>query len=156
MLPKGRHRQNGFSLIELLVVIAIILTLLGVAITKIKSAHLAGVETVVIREVHTIGQAQMQYASLFGKYAASLSDLGPPTSGAAGPHAANMIPASLASGEKDGYLFTTTLTTDGYTVNANPKIFGSTGRRTFYLDQDGVVHQNFGSEPASANSPEFK
>ena len=92
----------------------------------------------------------------FGKYAASLAELGPPNRGGAeGPQGAHLIPAALASGEKNGYLFVLSLTPAGYTLNATPKTFGSTGRRTFYLDQDGVVHQNWGRDPATADSPEF-
>jgi len=55
-----------------------------------------------------------------------------------------------------GYLFAMNSTPAGFAVNANPKVFGNSGRRTFYLDQDGIVHQNWGSDPASAESPEFK
>jgi hypothetical protein len=77
-----------------------------------------------VREVQTLGQAQTQYQSQFGKFAASLAELGPPAGAAAGPQAANLIPASLASGEKDGYLFVIPLTPVGYSVNANPKVFG--------------------------------
>ncbi len=109
-----------------------------------------------IREVQAIHQAQVQYLSQFGEFAATLAELGPPTNGVAGPHAAKLIPASLASGEKNGYLFTMVKAGGGFTVNANPKEFGRTGRRTFYIDQDGVVHQNWGSEPATANSPEIQ
>ena len=153
---RSKRQAEGFSLMELLVVIAIILVILAVAVPRIKEARLNGVETMVVREVQTIGQAQMQYQSQFGKFAASLQELGSPASGTAGPQAANLIPASLASGEKDGYLFVLALTPLGYSVNANPKVFGGTGRRTFYLDQDGIVHQNWSQEPASTASPEFK
>ena len=41
-------------------------------------------------------------------------------------------------------------------IVASPEVFGSTGRRTLYLDQDGIVHENWGPELASADSPEFK
>ena len=111
----------------------------------------------VVREMHTIGQCQTQYQAQFGKYAATLAELGPPVRGGAeGPQAAHLISANLASGDKDGYLFTLTSNAGGYTVVASPKVFGSTGRRTFYVDQDGIVHQNWGQELASAESPEFK
>ena len=101
-------------------------------------------------------QAQIQYLSQFGKFASTLIELGPPASGAAGPTAANIIPASLASGEKDGYVLTIIPTTAGFAVNANPKVFGNTGRRTFYSDENGVVHQNWGRDPATASSPEIR
>lgn len=151
-----RRRQLAFSLAELVVVIAIILIILAIAIPRMISARNNAAEVVVIREIQTIHQAQTQYLSQFGDYAASLAELGPPTSGAVGPRAAYLIPASLASGEKDGYVFTMTKTPSGYAVNANPKVFGSTGRRTFYLDQDGIIHQNWGQEAATENSPELR
>jgi type IV pilus assembly protein PilA len=150
-----RWSRRGFSLIELLVVVAVIVVLLTVAIPNLMKAKLSATETMVVREVQTIGQAEMQYVSLFGKYAATLAELGPPATGMAGPQAAELIPGKLASGEKNGYLYTLTLTSAGFAVTANPKEFGNTGRRTFYMDQNGVVHQNWGREPATANSPEL-
>jgi type IV pilus assembly protein PilA len=149
-------RRRGFSLIELLIVVGIILLILMVAIPNAMNAHLNAVETVVMREVQTIYQAQIQYHSQFGEYASTLAELGPPANGVAGPAAAKLVPPSLASGEKDGYLFSVNRTTEGFAVNANPKVFGRNGRRTFYLDQDGNMHQNWGPEPATATSPELK
>ena len=34
--------------------------------------------------------------------------------------------------------------------------FGNSGSRTFYSDQTMVMKQNYGQEPATANSPEMK
>jgi len=146
---------RGFSLVELLIVVAIITLLLAVALPHLMNMHSNAAETVVIREIQTIHQAQIQYYSQFGKYASTLAELGPPTSGAAGPAAANLIPASLASGEKDGYVFTMIATTGGFAIHANPRVFGSTGRRTFYSDENGIIHQNWGQEPATADSSEI-
>jgi type IV pilus assembly protein PilA len=152
-----RNKLRGFSLVELLVVMAIIAIILAVGIPILSKARLNAVETMVVREMHTIGQCQTQYQSQFGKYAATLAELGPPVKGGAeGPQAANLIQANLASGEKNGYLFMLTTNAGGFTVVASPKVFGSTGRRTFYLDLDGIVHENWGPELASADSPEFK
>ena len=152
-----RYRRRGFSLVELLVVMAIIAIILAVAVPIMSRARLNAVETMVVREMHTIGQAQTRYQSQFGKYASTLAELAPPVNGGVdGPNAAHLIPPSLASGEKDGYVFVLTANAGGYTVVASPKVFGSTGRRTFFLDQDGIIHQNWGQELASAESPEFK
>jgi type IV pilus assembly protein PilA len=149
-------KRRGLALIKRLVVITIILIIVSIAIPLLKSPELNMKETAVIREMQTIHLAETQYASQFGRYAATLVELGPPAQGASGPQAAFLIPLSLAKGEKDGYVFLLALTESGYQINANPKTFGATGRRTFYLDQNGIVHQNWGREPAAENSPEIE
>jgi type IV pilus assembly protein PilA len=35
-------------------------------------------------------------------------------------------------------------------------VFNTNGRRTFYSDQNMIIHQNWSAEPATANSPELK
>ena len=155
-LRRRRQRQRGFSLIELLVVISIILIILFFAVPKMTQIQANARETGAISTMKTIYAAQIQYQSTFNKFAASMAQLGPPAGagGAEGPEAANLVSGSLASGESSGYLFTITNTPTGYTVSAVPKVFGTTGRRTFYLDQTGVIRQNWGQDPATATSPE--
>lgn len=153
---KSKRTRAGFSLIELLIVIAIILTIVGIALPIFSNTRMNTNEAAAITEIRSIHTAQTQYLSQFGKFAATLAELGPPASGGAGPEAAGLLPGSLASGEKDGYLFTLTLTPAGYNINANPKIYNTTGRRTFFSDQSMTVHENWSSEPANASSPERK
>jgi len=119
-------------------------------------ARMNATEMAVISEIRSIHTAQAEYLSQFNNFATTLAQLGPPASGGPGPAAADLIPASLASGEKDGYIFTLTATPQGYTINANPKVYNSTGRRTFFSDQTMAVHQNWSAEPANASSPEMK
>ena len=35
-------------------------------------------------------------------------------------------------------MFTLTATPSGYTLNANPKVFNTSGRRTFFTDQNMI------------------
>lgn len=128
----------------------------AIAYPKVKDARQYKAEVAVIGEVRAIQQAQTQYRSQYGRYANNLVELGPPDHGDAGPQAASLIPWSLASGARYDYLFSTKPTATGYAVTAIPKVFGGSGRRTFYLDQDGIVHQNWGREPATERSPEAK
>ncbi len=123
------RRNAGFSLIELLIVIAIILIIATIALPKLNRARMYASETAAIRHIQTIHTAQTQYFSQFGKYAETLLALGPPTSGQANVNAADLIPEELAKGEKGGYKFTMALHPQGYTVNANPTAYGSTGSR---------------------------
>jgi hypothetical protein len=114
---------------------------------KISSGRLNGDESLVIREIQTIHQAETQYMSQYGRYA-TLAELG--------PKAGDLLPASLAAGDKDGYRFTVHLTLVGYAINAAPKTYNQTGRRTFYSDQSMSIHQNWTAEPATATSPEMR
>lgn len=157
MVPNIRQRsRRGFSLIELLIVIAIILIIVTVAVPKLNNARKFAQETAAIKAVQTIHSGEAQYFSQYGKYAGSLLELGPPTSGQAGPQAADIIHEDLATGIKQGYKFTLAATAQGYTVNAVPVAFGSTGSRTFYSDQSMSIRQNAGQEPAGPASPELK
>ncbi len=153
-----RTRQRGFSLIELLIVIAIILIILSIALPQMSKSRMHAQEMSAIAELQTINQAEVQYQSQFGQFATSLAQLGPPTTAGAaeGPAAAGLIPGSLASGTSGGYNFTLAATGTGYSITAVPKAFGSTGRRTFYSDQTGIKRENWGQDPATANSPEIK
>ena len=151
-------REAGFSLIELLIVIAIILIILSIALPQMSKSRMHAQEMAAIEEIHTINQAEVQYQSQFGSFATVLTQLGPPTSAGAaeGPQAAGLIPGNLANGSASGYNFTVTQTPQGYAVNAVPKAFGSTGRRTFYSDPTGIVRENWGQDPATLTSPELK
>ena len=150
------RRQRGFSLIELLIVIAIILVIAAIAVPNYNKYQMAGRETAVITELSVIYGAQTLYYSNFGKYAANLTQLGPPVGGAEGPEGANLIPKTLADGSHNGYRYTLTGNGGGFAVTAVPEVYGSTGRRTFYMDQTKTIHQNYSAEPANANSPEMK
>jgi type IV pilus assembly protein PilA len=156
-LRKRRASQRGFSLIELLIVIAIILIILSIALPQMSKSRMHAQEMAAIAEIGTIQKAQVQYYSQFGEYATALTQLGPPaSSGAAeGPQAAGLIPASLANGSGSGFTFTLTATPTGYALTAVPKAFGSTGRRTFYSDQTGIIRENWGQDPATQQSAEL-
>ena len=157
MLPeKRRWARRGFTLMELLIVIAIILIILAVALPKMDKARMNAAEMAAIRQVGTIHTAQTQYYSQYGKYATTLPELGPPSSGQAGPSAADLIPNDLAQGKKSGFVFLMQGTPGGYTINANPETFGGTGRLTFFSDQSLVIRQNWGPQPATLSSEELK
>ncbi len=151
------RRQAGFSLIELLIVIAIILIILAIALPRLGKARMFAQEMGAMKTITTIHTAEAQYFSQYGKFAGALTELGPPASGASGPSAADLIPGGLATtGEGSGYKFILSLTATGYTINANPLAFGTTGGRTFFSDQSLTIHNHYGQEPASLTDPEIK
>jgi type IV pilus assembly protein PilA len=151
-----KRNQRGFSLIELLIVIAIILIIVTVALPKLTQATRHAHDVAALKAVQTIHTAQVQYNSQFGRYAASLAELGPPASGLPNASAADLIPSSLAQGDASGFKFTMTGTQGGYIINAQPVTFGTSGSKTYYSDQSMVVHENDGPEPATATSKEVR
>ena len=152
-----RHRnpRRGFSLIELLIVIAIILIIITIAVPKLGNAKRFAQETAAIQALKTIHTAQVQYSSQYGRFANSLTELGPPATGASSAAAADIIQSDLASGEKQGYKFTLTTNAGRYQIVAVPDTFGVTGSRTFFSDDTMVIRENDGPEPATASSKEL-
>lgn len=150
----NQRRRRGFSLIELMIVIAIILIIAMIAVPKMNNQIMAAHEMAAIRQIQTIHQAETQYYSQFGRYAAGLTELGPPASGNANPSAADLIPQVLANGKNSGYVYAVQATPTGYAITAVPEAFNSSGRRTFYSDQTLVIRNNWSQEPATASSPE--
>src|SRR5271167_4784254 len=103
---KRNRGRRGFTLIELLIVMAIILVIAAIAVPQLGKQLMAAHENAVVQTiVRTLHPAEVQYYSQFGQYATSLSQLGPPASGAAGPAAADIIPKGLADGHSSGYVF---------------------------------------------------
>jgi type IV pilus assembly protein PilA len=137
---------------SLAVIVLFVLTAACGAQNQLMAAH----EASATGAIRIIQQAQVQYYSQFGKYASTLAELGPPASGAASSAAADLIPKDLATGNRDGYVFVMTAKPKGFTINANPEQFNSTGRRTFYSDESLTLRANSGPEPATAASPELK
>lgn len=94
--------------------------LLLIASIKPRIEH-SSPEEAAIRNLRTVNVAQARYLELYGKYAASLQDLG------------DLIPADLASGKKSGYKFQMTGSDRHYVITALP---GETmARRSFYSDE---------------------
>lgn len=152
-MPKfARNLRRGFSLVELLIVVSIILILAAIAGPNLLKGRSAAQEAAAISAIKTLHVAQTQYYAQFAKYATTLAELGPPAGGTSGPQAADLIPASLAAGNKGGYLFTLQATQYGYQINANPETFGTTGSRTFFSDQSQVIRENHSEEPANVLS----
>ena len=148
--------RRGFTLIELLIVVAIILIISAIALPPLGQARMNAQEAAAIQHIRTIQAAQAMYYTQYGRFAEKLQELGPPAGGPVSPAAAHLIAGDLSKGIKGGYQFVLAAGPNGYTINANPVTFNTTGRRTFFSDQSNVIRENWGSEPATANSPEIK
>jgi len=156
-----RRSEAGFSLIELLIVVAIILIVAAIAIPNYLNARMAANESSAVQSMRTIQSGLTAYATTYPAigFPAQLAHLGP---GAAmpcvsSPTQACLIDSVLASGTKAGYNLTyvqdaSSTPSVGYTLNADPILRGSSGHRSFYSDQPGVIRWNF-SAVASITDP---
>ena len=148
-----RRKDRGFSLIELLIVIAIILIISSIAIPRITSTRRMANEVAAIRSCQTINTAQIQFFAQFGRYASTLTELGPaPGESGPSPSAASLIDESLVDGIHLGYAFSMIGTPAGYSLNADPQSPDS-GTRTFYTDNSTTVRYRYGTEPATDTDP---
>jgi type IV pilus assembly protein PilA len=140
---------QGFTLIELLVVIAIIGILAAGAIPNLLRARMSAQEAATIGACRTVTAAQTDYHNNSSphSYADSLGVLG------TGFMAGNVrfIDENLASGTRMGYIYRLQAGTPVYypgesfpvynqwSMTAWPVVYGSSGSRSFYVDESGVV-----------------
>src|SRR5437868_4414480 len=116
--------RRGFTLLELLIVVAVIAILTAVTLPHLHSSQMMAHENAALQEMSSLHKAIASYYVQFNRFPQTLADLGPPVSGEEGPQGANLIPKSLASGHKGGYLFTLVRTTQGFVITAVPEVFG--------------------------------
>ncbi len=99
-------------------------------------------ETNAISSVKKIVNAQFDYSEGSGRgYAITLVDL----------RSRGLIDSALESGVKDGYVFSMGSFGSVFTVNATPMTYGSTGTRSFFSDESGVIRYTREERPATAD-----
>jgi prepilin-type N-terminal cleavage/methylation domain-containing protein len=153
-------KQKGFSLIELLIVVAIILIIAAIAIPNLLKSKMAANEASAVGSLRTINTAEVTYSSGCPGvgYSASLAEIGP-TGGANCAVGTGLIDSVLAAGTKSGYTFAyvqgANVPSTTYTNSATPVTYQTTGQRSFFTDQSGVIRYNLiGSAAATvASSP---
>ena len=157
-----RTRQKGFSLIELLIVVAIIMIIAAIAIPNLLRSRMAANEASAVGSIRTINTSAVTYSSTYpaAGYPPTLVSLGPSGAGAcvAVPATACLIDSVLAGGSKSGYTFVWTsdgaTPSVGYSITAIPISVGTSGQRSFFSDQSGVIrYQTTGAAPTATDPP---
>ncbi len=139
-------KSEGFSLIELLIVVVVIGILEALAVPNLVQSKKAANEASAIASVRNLMTAEITYAStLGGGNFGSLAELS----------AENFADEVLGSGQKDGYDFSVAANESvGFSVIATPTVPGTTGERSFYGDETGVIRYTVdGTVPDSTSPP---
>ena len=155
---RTKKTQKGFSLIELLIVVAIILIIAAIAIPNLLRSRMAANEASAVGSLRTINTAVVTYSTTYGiGYPAALANLGPASS--ATSTSADLIDSVLSAGSKSGYTFTFTAaaavngSVNSYTLTAAPITRGTTGQRTFFTDQSGVIRADATGTADATSTP---
>ncbi len=173
----GRLKGHGIAVGGLvlgylgIVIIPLILIVAAIAIPNLLRSRMAANEASAVGSLRTIYEASVSYSETYKNgYPANLEVLtgtGVPSCDHAG-----LIGAQLASGRRNGYVFTyepssgpvresVALTLEGsdcsvrgaagFSVTADPITRGTTGQRSFFVDQTGVIRYD-STESATADS----
>src|SRR6266545_4470666 len=151
------RRNAGFTLIELLIVVAIIAIIAAIAIPGLIRARESGNEASAIGSVRAIAAGQTDFAASCGAggYAQTLAALATAPAGGV-----PFISPDLVGAVKSGYVIVNTGTGNvllaaantcnmvansmtGYLVTVTPLTVGSTGHRSFGVDQRGTIYQDY-------------
>jgi hypothetical protein len=157
----------GLAIVPIAVIAALI------AIPHLRVSRLAANEAAAVSSLRTIDVAALTYAGTYGNgYPADLNTL--TGAGTASCDHAGLIAGTLASEEHDGYLFTYHATADGtapgiapkakgagcsasgasgFAVSADPVTPGTTGNRSFYADQTGIIRVETGGAATAKSAP---
>ena len=181
----GRLTGQGIAMAGLILgyvgvaAIPLILIIAAIAIPNLLRSRMVANEASAVGSLKVINVAALNYASTYGNgFPPSIEALAGPGGVAAGCDHARLIDEVLASGRKSGYVFTyiprssvrgkrpvlspqasqngcSSPGSDEYWLAADPIERGSSGRRSFFTDETGVIRFS-ARGAASAESPPLK
>jgi type II secretory pathway pseudopilin PulG len=146
---------NSFPTIKIGIIGAMILTIVAITVPSLLRAGGAQREGDAIRTLKMLNMACAEYSATFTKYPSALSDLQKGQNGNLSSTAADLIDSSLATGTKDGYVFTYVRGDggSGYTISAHPVKAHQAEARYFFTDQSGTIRFAIGQDADAFAAP---
>jgi len=146
--------DKGFSLVELLIVVAIILIIAAIAIPNMVKSRLAANEASAATSVRSITTAEIAYASMYGVGYGTLGNLGGALPCTPSVATACILDPVVSGGTKSGYTLSAVPAGAGnvtFVGAAVPINVGTSGQRTFCVDETGVIRFDASGGAAPAN-----
>ena len=154
----ARKGNAGFTLVEIMIVVAIIALLAAVAIPNVLRGRTTSNESAAVGNLRALVSSGEMYRSVNNVYATTWdTDMYGADCAAATAPAPDFGPPSFcldldAGAAVQGYTYTYA---DGaapvqtYTIVAVPTTLGTTGTRSFYADQSGLIRHCIGTGTAA-------
>lgn len=138
-----RAVERGFTLVEVMIVVAIIALLAAIAIPNVLRGRATANESAAVGNVRALISAHEMYRSVNNQYpttagwTTAMVNATPPFA----PSPFTTMPQTV-----QGYTFTFTgIDANSYNLTAAPSTVGTTGTRSFYTDQNGVIRHCTGN-----------
>lgn len=163
------REHAGFTLVDLLIIVAIVLIIAAVAIPNLLKSKMSANDSSAVGSLRTINTAIVTYAATYdGVYPSALQTLGPPLSPEQSEscQSAKLIDSLLASGRKSGFVIEyipgqpvvkrkadCPPGTKTYALIARPIQYGSTGQRSYFTNESGIIRATSENRAAGPNDP---
>ena len=124
-----------------MIVVMVIGIFTAIAVPNLLQSKAAANEASAISSVRLMVSAQFTRNTNTNAYAPDLATLG----------SASLVDDVLGSGTKDGYYFTVSGGSISFSINADPIVHLSTGKRSFFADESGVIRYTTANAPATSS-----
>jgi type II secretory pathway pseudopilin PulG len=150
-----RITSNSFPTIKIGIIGTMILIIVAITVPSLLRAGGAEREASAIGTLKMVNMACAEYSTTFGSYPRALSDLQKGANGGLSSTSADLIDSSLATGTKDGYVFTYVRAESGtgYSISAHPAKAHQTDARYFFTDQSGTIRFAIGQDADVSAAP---